>query len=214
MSLATYSVFGALGLGVAIAVVWRLASRRQSLPCPAWLRWMVEIDNPFAKVSRAAVIVEHLALRPGMAVADVGCGPGRVTVPLAQRVGPQGSVVALDIQSGMLQRAREKVAEAELANVEFVQAGVGDGALGRDRFDRVVLVTVLGEIPDWEAALHEIFAALKPGGILSVTEVVFDPHFQTRKTVTRLAGIAGFHEQAFYGNRLAYTLNLEKPALG
>jgi len=41
-----------------------------------------------------------------------------------------------------------------------------------------VLVTVLGEVPDREAALREIFDALKPGGILSVTEIIFDPHFQ------------------------------------
>lgn len=74
-----------------------------------------------------------------------------------------------------------------------------------------MLVTVLGEIPDREAALRTIFAALKPGGLLSVTEIVFDPHFQSRATVTRLACAAGLEERAFYGNRLAYTLNLRKP---
>jgi hypothetical protein len=52
---------------------------------------------------------------------------------------------------------------------------------------------------------------LKPGGILSVTEIIFDPHFQSRPTVARLARSAGFREQAFHGNRVAFTLNLEKP---
>jgi len=74
-----------------------------------------------------------------------------------------------------------------------------------------VLVTVLGEIPDREAALREIFDALKPGGMLSVTEIIFDPHFQPRPTVARLARSVGFREQAFHGNRVAFTLNLEKP---
>jgi len=78
----------------------------------------------------------------------------------------------------------------------------------RNRFDRAVLVTVLGEIPDREAALREIFDALKPGGMLSVTEVIFDPHFQPRPTVARLARSVGFREQAY---RVAFTLNLEKP---
>jgi predicted methyltransferase len=75
----------------------------------------------------------------------------------------------------------------------------------------VYLVTVLGEIPDRAAGLREIFAALKPGGILSVTEIIFDPHFQSRQAVARLARSAGFNEKAFHGNRIAFTLNLEKP---
>ena len=52
---------------------------------------------------------------------------------------------------------------------------------------------------------------LKPGGILSVTEIIFDPHFQSRDTVLRLAGAVGFREKMFFGNRTAFTLNLEKP---
>jgi predicted methyltransferase len=73
------------------------------------------------------------------------------------------------------------------------------------------LITVLGEIPDRESALQELFTALKPGGILVVAELVFDPHYQSRKTVLRLAKNAGFRESEFFGNRLAYLLLLEKP---
>lgn len=189
-------------------------SRRQSLPCLVWLRWCVDLDNPFAKNNRAAVILDHLELQPGMAVLDFGCGPGRLTVPAAQRVGPGGRVVAVDLQAGMLARAKEKARAANLSNIEFVQAGAGEGKLGRGRFDRALLVTVLGEIPDRLGALKEIFDALKPGGLLSVTETLFDPHYQSRQTVTRLAGEAGFGEHAFFGNRLAFTVNLEKPVGG
>ena len=76
-----------------------------------------------------------------------------------------------------------------------------------------MLVTVLGEIPDQAGALKEIYAVLKPGGILSVTEVIFDPHFQRREPVTRLAQASGFKEKAFYGRSLAYTMHFEKPLL-
>src|SRR5260370_14343785 len=93
----------------------------------------------------------------------------------------------------------------------FSKPAVGEGKLGRNRFDRSLLVTVLGEIPDREAALREIFDALKPGGILSVTEVIFDPQFQSRPTVVRLARSAGFREKACHGNRIAFTFNFEKP---
>ena len=211
MKTPTAIFLGSVALIVLITVVWRFASRRRSLPCPVWLRWLVELDNPFAKTNRAAFIVEHLELQPGMAVLDAGCGPGRLAIPVARQVGRQGNVVAVDIQPGMLQRARQKAQQANLANIQFVQAGLGEGKLGRDQFDRALLVTVLGEIPDREAALREIFDALKPDGILSVTEIIFDPHFQGRNTVIQLATAAGFREKEFFGNRIAYTLHLEKP---
>jgi ubiquinone/menaquinone biosynthesis C-methylase UbiE len=114
----------------------------------------------------------------------------------------------------MLARAKEKAHTANLSNIEFVQAGAGEGKLGCSRFDRALLVTVLGEIPDRTGALKEIFNALKPGGILSVTETLFDPHYQSRQTVTRLAGAVGFRERGFFGNRAAFTVNLEKPSSG
>lgn len=210
MELSVYILSGLVVLVILITVAWRLASRRHTLPCPVWLRWLVELDNPFTKISRAAVIIDHLDLQPNMVVLDAGCGPGRVTIPAARQVGNQGKVVAVDIQAGMLERAREKAAQANLSNIEFVQAGLGEGKLGYDQFDRALLVTVLGEIPDREAALKEIYAVLKHGGILSVTEIIFDPHYQPRSTVTRLANAVGFQEKQYFGNRMAFTLNFEK----
>ena len=104
-----------------------------------------------------------------------------------------------------------KAEVAGLTNVEFVAAALGDGRLPANRFDRAVLVTVLGEIPDRAGALAELFDALKPGGILAVVEVIFDPHFQSRRTVTGLADSAGFRERAFFGRSLAYVIHFEKP---
>ena len=209
-----YIFFGLVGLIILVTVLWRVASRRHSLPCPVWLSWLVELDNPFAKVHRSDVIIEHLDLQPGMTVLDIGCGPGRLTIPAAKKVGQQGEVVAIDIQPGMLRRAQDKAVAANLTNIRFLQAGVGEGKLEHDRSDRALLVTVLGEIPDRHAALKEIFDALKPGGILSVTEIIFDPHYQSRARILHLAGEVGFREKAFFGNRFAFTLNLEKPKSG
>ena len=92
---------------------------------PMWLRWLVELDNPFTKTNRAAVIILNLDLRPGMSVLDVGCGPGRLAIPLSKQVGPQGQVVGMDIQSGMLDRAQIKAQSAMLTNIRFLQAAVG-----------------------------------------------------------------------------------------
>lgn len=214
----SYGVYVLVGLvvlivlGLLVNLIWRLSSQRQALPCPSWLGWMVELDNPFTRVNRAQFIVDHLGLEPGMKALDAGCGPGRLTVPLARAVGPQGEVVALDVQEGMLAQAREKVDAAGLENVRYLQAELGGGDLPLNAFDRAVLVSVLGEIPDQSAALEELYRVLKPGGLLSITEVIFDPHFQRRETVVRVAEAAGFRKKDFLGKRLAYTMHVEKPA--
>ena len=211
MTIPVYILLGLVGLILLISFVWRFTSRRYSLPCPSWLRWVVELDNPFTQTHKASVIIQHLKLQPGMKVLDVGCGSGRLTIPIAEQVGSQGGVTAVDIQAGMLRRVQEKADAANLNNIRFLQVGAGEGKLERSQYERALLVTVLGEIPNREGALKEIFDALKPGGILSVTEVIFDPHFQSRDTILQLASTVGFQEMKFFGNRVAFTLNLEKP---
>lgn len=146
-----------------------------------------------------------------MKVLDVGCGPGRLSVPAAQMVGPSGEVIAIDIQPGMLGRAKAKADKTNVHNIQFRQIAAGSGTLERNLYDRALLVTVLGEIPDREAALKEIFRSLKPGGLLSVTEIIFDPHYQGRKKILKLAGIAGFKEKHYFGNSLQFTYLFEKP---
>jgi O-methyltransferase involved in polyketide biosynthesis/precorrin-6B methylase 2 len=201
---------GASGAAVAISLYWRFAARRHTLPCPSWLSWMLE--NPFMNsVAGADAILERLGVRPGMNVLDIGCGPGRLTVPAARRVGTTGTVVALDIQSAMLQRLQQKVEASRLTNIRLVQGGAGEGKVGRNAFDRALLVTVLGEIPDRKAALTEIFEALRTGGILSVTEVLPDPHYQRLGTVRHIASEVGFEEQEYFGGFPAYTVHLRKP---
>ncbi|HEV3042096.1 MAG TPA: class I SAM-dependent methyltransferase [Candidatus Angelobacter sp.] len=203
------------GLAIVVALILGgFVARRRNLPCPAWLRWFVELDNPFFPNARAKAIVQHLDLQPGMRVLDVGCGPGRVTIPLAEKVGTQGRVVAIDLQSKMLRRVEEKARQAQLNNISFRQIKVGEGQFDFTQFDRAVLVCVLGEIPSREAAFREIFHALKPGGILSVTEVIADPHFQGQNTVRKLGTAVEFHEKGLFGNRFSFSLLLEKPRTG
>jgi len=205
-------IANSLGLLTVVAAGWLLWRRRKAnLPCPSSLSFLLE--NPFMnRVAGAELLLDRAGVAPGMRVLDAGCGPGRITLPAARRVGPTGEVVALDVQEAMLQRVREKLAAQNAANVRLVHAGLGDGAIEAGSFDRAFLVTVLGEIPDKTAALREIYAALKPGGTLSVTEVLPDPDFQTPTTVSRLAREAGFREDELMGGFPAFTMNLIKPA--
>ena len=91
-----------------------------------------------------------------------------------------------------------------------MQGRAGDGKLGHNQFDRVLLDTVLGEISDQKEPMADIFNALQPGGLLSVPEVVADPHFQRCASMTRTACSAGFTKKDFWGNRISFTINFEK----
>ena len=93
---------------IIISLIWKLISRRHQIPCPAWLGWMVEMDNPLCKVTHAKNIVTHLGLSNGIKVVDIGCGPGRVTIPLAKALQGHGTVTALDIQPAMLDKYNKK----------------------------------------------------------------------------------------------------------
>ena len=191
----------------AVWFLWRLISRRQSMPCPAWLSWMV--DNPVS-MRRTSATLDQLELRRGLAVLDGGCGPGRLAVPIAEAVGPVGSVLAVDVQGEMLRRARAKADKAMLGNIEFLHASLGEGKLPAAHFDRAVMSTVLGEIPDRVAALREIHRALKPGGFLLVNEVIGDPHYQSLARVRAMAQEAGFRPGLLVGSWMAYSLRLDK----
>lgn len=204
------SAIGSLAVVViAASVIWRLVSKHRQTPCPAWLLPLLE--NPYVEaLAGARTLLERAAVEPGMRVLDVGSGPGRLTLPLAERVGAGGSVVALDLQPAMVERLAARLAEAGIENVVPVVGGVGEGRLGSGGFDRAFLVTVLGEIVDKRRALEEVRDLLEPDGVLSITEVFPDPHYQSRKAVHGLAESAGFRLQDSFGSWLTFTLNFRK----
>jgi ubiquinone/menaquinone biosynthesis C-methylase UbiE len=177
--------------GVAAMARSILRQRRNPEPFPAARAGV--LDNPLAR-QQAARIVRSLDLASGMRVLDVGAGVGRLSIPVAAKVGPEGEVVALDVQQEMLERLEKRAADAGTANVRTLRAAAGEGATETDGFDRALLVAVLGEIPPDRRvpALREIREALKPNGILYVIEGPGDPHYQSRKAVARLGADAGF----------------------
>lgn len=201
----------ACGIAVlAVGVAWRWGSRFLHLPCPARFAWVLENDFMERRGGSAAV-VERLRLESGMRVADVGCGPGRLTLPIAERVGPTGEVVALDLQPRMLERVQRRMRARNIANIRTLLGGAGEGMLPVDYFDRAILVTVLGEIPDRLRAVKEIYSALRPGGFLSVTEILPDPHYQRIATVKRLAETAGLQIGDTISSLFSYTIHLYRP---
>ncbi len=184
--------------------------RYRSLACPANLSFLVE--NPYMNtIAGPEKLLQRLHLTEGMRLLDVGSGPGRLSLPAAERVGAKGEVVALDIQVDMLAKLRARIEAMSIENIRIVHAGVGSGAIEKEYFDRALLVTVFGEIPNKHEALLEIYQALKDGGILSITELIPDPHYTRLKKIRTLCSDVGFEEVEYFGNPAAFTVNFKKP---
>jgi ubiquinone/menaquinone biosynthesis C-methylase UbiE len=200
-----------LAILAVIWIAWRLLARRAPLPCPAKFAWLVKIENPLARAIRSETVVTQLDPQPGARVIDIGCGPGRVTVPLARAVGPGGAVIALDVQAAMLAKVAAYAKKEAIANIQLIQSDVRSARIGHDTLDAAVMVTVLGELPDAPPVLAAIYSALKPGGRLLVAETIFDPHFVSRRRLRKMAQAAGFVERAYSGSVFGYNLTFERP---
>src|SRR5690242_7732747 len=98
-------------------------------------------------------------LRPGMRVADLGCGVGMVTALLAELVGPDGHVVAVDASGAQLAQARDRL-RAWAANASFVEASATATGLSRESFDLVYCRFLLIHLAEPERALREMSALL------------------------------------------------------
>ncbi|NOY98640.1 MAG: methyltransferase domain-containing protein [Chloroflexi bacterium] len=202
---------------VLVSLVWRLSSQKWQIPFPAWLSWLF-LDNPLIEIIiRTQATIDRIGLRSGEQGLDVGCGAGRLSIPAAKKVGPTGKIVALDIQPKMLNQLQKKIGKTGLSNI-VTQLGdiTSDDITSSDNlqlgsFDRVWLVTVLGEIPNQQKALQNLYRLLKPGGTLSVTEIFGDPHYQARSVVLRLGHKTGFEPSHYLGNFLSFTQNFIKP---
>jgi SAM-dependent methyltransferase len=105
-------------------------------------------------------VVELVEPRAGERVLDVGCGPGILTLPLADAVGPGGLVLGVDLAAGMLELLRgEAPPQVAVARMDMEALGVGDGS-----FDAVAAGHSLHFCPDLDRALSEVRRALRPGG--------------------------------------------------
>ena len=142
---------------------------------------------------------------------EIGPGPGRLLLPIAARVLPGGDVIGIDMQQGMLDKLIGHAREQGVTNLTTIRGDATAPHVPAANCDIVMLCEVLGEIPDRAAALAQCFRALKPGGLLSVTELLGDPHYQFRSKLKRMAAEAGFRLKSIEGGWWIYTASFIKP---
>jgi arsenite methyltransferase len=148
---------------------------------PTGRAWAQDLGYPpeLANVPEAAV--ESFAgvanpwelgrLSAGERVLDLGCGAGTDSLVAAQMVGPEGSVIGIDMTPEMLAKARRAAAEMGGANVEFVEGEIELLPFGDESVDVVISNGVIDLLPDKDTVFAEIYRVLRPGGRIQLADV-------------------------------------------
>ena len=179
-------VYVLLGL-VVFVIVARVHSLVAPMPFPPWLTPILE--GPMRRVlAPREHTVDRAGIGRGMRVLEVGPGGGYVTELLVERVGPTGRIVCLDLQPAMLHKVRARLGPGA---TDLVAASGSVLPFRAGTFDAVLLVSVLGEIPDRAGAVREYARVLRPGGVLALSEALPDPDYVRTHVARQLATAAG-----------------------
>lgn len=141
-----------------------------------FVRFMDEAQKPAGIQESKRIMRERMALTPGEAVLEVGCGPGTDVFDVADLVGPAGRVVGLDASATMIEAARRRAAELNIrVPVTFEVGDVQALPFADGTFDVCRAARLLEHLPDPARALGEMVRVTRPGGRI----VVFDFDWDT-----------------------------------
>lgn len=121
-----------------------------------------ELTDPFT-------ILNYMPIEPFDHVADIGCGPGFFSIPIAKYL-IHGKLYALDIEEGMLQALRERVADAKLGNVDVLRCEEAEFPVADGTLDGVFLAFVTHHPQDRVGFLEAARRLLKPKGWCTILE--------------------------------------------
>jgi ubiquinone/menaquinone biosynthesis C-methylase UbiE len=175
-------VAGAL-VALVVAITWRRWHPRAFPPTFSFL-----LDTPLRDLLLARTdLARRLALEPGMRVLEIGPGGGFYTEALVTENGAI-RLVSLDLQPAMLQKVRQRLG----ARTPLLVCGSASALPFPDgSFDRILLVSVLGEVPDRAAALRECARLLSTDGSLLIAEALPDADYIPPSVLVREATDVG-----------------------
>jgi precorrin-6B methylase 2 len=141
--------------------------------------WLERSDR--TREERTDLLLQELALKPGMTVADVGAGTGFYTWQIAKRVGANGRVYAVDVQPEMIALLNRQMQQRGVSNVISLLGKERDTTLPAATIDLALMVDVYHELAYPSEVLDSIVHALKPGGrVVFVEYRAEDPSVQIK----------------------------------
>jgi len=155
-------------------------------------------------------LVARLHLSETSSVLELGPGPGFFTVCVARSI-PKGHLCLVDLQQEMLQKVRRRLFRVSLGNVSFLQADATALPFAPSAFDVAFMVSVLGEVAHPGACVESIYRLLRPGGVLSVTELPGDPDAMAESELVAMVCAEGFEHFESFPVRGGFTANFRKP---
>lgn len=174
---------------------------------PHQFAWFLDLPWRRFVLSRHQ-LVERLALAGTEAVLEVGAGSGYYTLAIGRHARP---LTVADLQPEMIGKARQRLEMARVS-ASYVAASATHLPFRDGAFDRIVLVTVFGEIADQPSFLREARRTLRAGGLLSISEHLPDPDFTSRRRLIARLSAEGFFLARTFGPPWAYTANFRRNA--
>lgn len=148
---------------------------REEHICPVEMAGV--LDNWFRRLVQKPKKILKPYIKKGMTVVDYGCGPGFFSIPIAEMIGETGRLISVDIQKGMLEKVKNKIAGKE------IEKRIKLHLCNEDRFEKdlnadfLQAFYVVHEMPDQERFFMEVLSLLKPRGLFYFVE----PHFHVSK---------------------------------
>ena len=136
--------------------------------CPWWL--CPTFDNPLRRLIHNPEAILDGLVGEGQIALDIGCGMGYFTIPMARMVGPQGWVVAVDLQMKMLERVAQRARRAGVDERIRIHQNTPDGIGLSEKVDFALAFWMVHEVSEAEAFLGEVSGLLKPGGRFLLVE--------------------------------------------
>lgn len=154
-------------------------------------------------------LIQQIELKEDHTVLELGPGPGYFSLPVA-KILTNGKLVLADIQPEMLEYAQKRARKRGLKNIEYYQCYGCSFDLTDSCFDRIYMVTVIGEVENKHACLNEMHRMLKPGGIIAISELAGDPDKMSIEEIRTLFLSHGFSFHQLHGNEKNYTICFKK----
>ena len=169
-----------------MVVAWVALGITQRAPQPAAVapvrqdnttgyEWIKRLERPGRIAAlKTSEVIAALGLKPGMTIADIGCGTGAFSLPFARAVSPGGTAYAVDIWPELLEYVSGKAAREGSPTLRTILAARDDPSLPAQSLDIAFFHDVFHNLHDRLDYLKRLAPALKPDGRIAIIEQEYD----------------------------------------